>query len=88
MVIKPDELDALDPEATRTIDIEDFVDLDGHRPDLLRPPVLPRARQGRGEGRTGCCSNAMEASGKVAIGRVVIRAKERLVAIRPAGELL
>ena len=30
----------------------------------------------------------MEASGKVAIARVVIRSKEQLVAIRPAGELL
>ena len=50
VVITPDELDALDPERTRTIQIEDFVDLAGDRPDLLRPPVLPRARQGRGEG--------------------------------------
>src|ERR671931_2699931 len=28
VVITPEELDALDPEKTRTIDIEDFVDLD------------------------------------------------------------
>src|SRR3954469_7416046 len=28
VVIKPEELDALDPDKTRTIDIEDFVDLD------------------------------------------------------------
>jgi DNA end-binding protein Ku len=27
VLIDPDELDALDPKATRTIDIEDFVDL-------------------------------------------------------------
>src|ERR687893_975231 len=27
VIITPDELDALDPERTRTIDIEDFVDL-------------------------------------------------------------
>ena len=42
-----DELDALDPKKTRTIEIEDFVELVRHRPDLLRPPVLPRARRGR-----------------------------------------
>src|SRR5918998_6699089 len=28
VVVTPEELDALDPEKTRTIDIEDFVDLD------------------------------------------------------------
>ena len=28
----------------------------GHRPDLLRPPVLPRPRQGRRRRPTGCCS--------------------------------
>src|SRR5215210_7488269 len=28
VVLTPEELDALDPERTRTIDIEDFVDLD------------------------------------------------------------
>src|SRR5436309_7868883 len=28
VVITPDELEALDPQKTRTIDIEDFVDLD------------------------------------------------------------
>jgi DNA end-binding protein Ku len=28
VLIDPDELEALDPKATRTIDIEDFVDLD------------------------------------------------------------
>ena len=50
VLITQEELDALDPEQTRTIDIEDFVDIVGHRPGLLRPPVLPRAGQGRGEG--------------------------------------
>ena len=50
VVITPDELESLDPEKTRSIDIEDFVDLARHRPRLLRPPVLPRAGQGRVEG--------------------------------------
>ena len=50
VVITPEELEALDPKKTRTIDIEDFVDLERDRPDLLRPPVLPGARHGRGEG--------------------------------------
>ena len=36
----------------------------------------------------GLLLNAMEASDKVAIARVVIRSKEALVAIRPAGDIL
>ena len=47
VVITPDELESLDPEKTRTIDIEDFVDRVRDRPALLRPPLLPRARAGR-----------------------------------------
>jgi DNA end-binding protein Ku len=36
----------------------------------------------------GLLLNAMDASSKVAIARVVIRSKEQLVAIRPAGDML
>ena len=49
VVIKPEELEALEPKKTRTIDIEDFVELDADRPDLLRPPLLPGARHRRGQ---------------------------------------
>ena len=43
----PSELEALEPKKTKTIEIEDFVELDRDRPDLLRPPVLPGARRRR-----------------------------------------
>ena len=70
VMVAPEELESLDPEKTRTIDIEDFVDR-GDRPALLRPPVLPRARHGRGEGlpAAGRCDAATPS--KVAIARVV-----------------
>src|SRR3954449_7025610 len=38
VVIEPEELEALDPDATRTIDIEDFVDLDDIDPIYLDHP--------------------------------------------------
>ncbi len=50
VTITPEELESLEPQKTRTIDIEDFVDLDEHRPDLLRPPLLPGARHRGGQG--------------------------------------
>ncbi len=87
VVITPDELDALDPERTRTIDIEDFVDLEEIDPIYYDHPYYLVPDKGAAKAY-GLLLNAMEASGKVAIARVVIRSKEALVAIRPAGDLL
>ena len=47
VVIEPAELDTLQPKKTKTIEIEDFVELVADRPDLLRPPLLPGARARR-----------------------------------------
>ncbi len=83
VVITPDELDALDPEKTRTIDIEDFVDLVDIDPVYYDHPYYLIPDKGAAKAY-GLLLNAMEESGKVAIARVVIRTKENLVAIRPA----
>ena len=87
VVITPDELDALDPERTRTIQIEDFVDQVDIDPIYYDHPYYLVPDKGAAKAY-GLLLNAMEASGKVAIARVVIRSKEQLVAIRPADELL
>ena len=87
VVITPDELDALDPEKTRTIEIEDFVDLADIDPIYYDHPYYLVPAKGA-EKAYGLLLGAMEEAGKVAIARVVIRSKEQLVAIRPAGELL
>jgi DNA end-binding protein Ku len=87
VVITPDEMDALDPERTRTVDIEDFVDLADIDPIYYDHPYYLVPDKGAAKAY-GLLLNAMEASGKVAIARVVLRSKEQLVAIRPAGELL
>jgi DNA end-binding protein Ku len=87
VVINPDELDALDPEKTRTIDIEDFVDLDEIDPVYYDHPYYLVPDTGASKAY-GLLMNAMKESGKVAIARVVIRSKEQLVAIRPAGDVL
>jgi DNA end-binding protein Ku len=87
VVITPDELDAIEPERTRTIQIEDFVDLPEIDPIYYDHPYYLVPDKGAAKAY-GLLLNAMEASDKVAIARVVIRSKEALVAIRPAGELL
>ncbi len=76
------ELIALEPLFTRTIEIEDFVELEEIDPLYFDHPyhLVP----GMGGGRSyRLLHQAMADTGKVAIGRIVLRSKERLVAIRP-----
>jgi DNA end-binding protein Ku len=87
VVITPDELEALDPQKTRTIDIVDFVDLDQIDPIYFDHPYYLVPGTG-GERAYELLRKAMEDAGKVAIGKVVIRSKESLVAIRPSGPVL
>ncbi len=82
VIIEPDELDALDPEKSRTIDIEDFVDLAEIDPVYYDHPYYLVPDKGAAKAY-GLLLNAMQESGRVAIARVVLRSKEQLVAIRP-----
>jgi DNA end-binding protein Ku len=84
VVLTPDELDALDPERTRTIDIEDFVALAEIDPVYYDHPYWLVPDKGAAKAY-GLLLEAMRDAGKVAIARVVLRSKEQLVAIRPAG---
>ena len=87
VVVRPDELDALDPERTRTIDIEDFVELSQIDPVYYDHPYYLVPDKGAAK-PYGLLMEAMRRSGKVAIARVVLRSKEQLVAIRPAADVL
>jgi DNA end-binding protein Ku len=87
VVITPEELDSVSPEKTRAIDIEDFVDLEDIDPIFYDHPYYLVPDKGAGKAY-GLLLEAMRESGKVAIARVVLRSKEQLVAIRPAGDVL
>ncbi len=87
VVITPDELDSLDPEKTRTIEIEDFVEESEIDPLYYDHPYYLAPATGA-EKPYRLLLDAMAQAGRVAIARVVIRNKEQLVAIRPAGEAL
>jgi len=87
VVVEPQELDALQPEKTRAIEIEDFVELDQIDPIFYDHPYYLAPGPG-GAKPYRLLLEAMRETGKVAIARVVIRAKEQLVAIRPMGEVL
>jgi DNA end-binding protein Ku len=82
VTITPEELEALEPQKTRTIDIEDFVDLEQIDPIYYDHPYYLAPDTGAAKAYR-LLVDAMEDSGKVAVARVVLRSKEHLVAIRP-----
>ena len=80
VVLTDEELASVEPRKTRTIEIEAFVDLGGGRPDLLRPPLLPRPRR-RERGDAARLPAAGRGDGqeeRAALGRFVMRTKEYL----------
>jgi DNA end-binding protein Ku len=87
VIVTNEELEAFDPEATHTIDIEEFVDLDEIDPVYFEKPyyLLPDERAGK---PYRLLLEAMRESNKVALGRVVMRTKQYLAAIRPMGDVL
>jgi DNA end-binding protein Ku len=87
VVITPEELENLDPKKTRSIDIEDFVDLDEIDPLFYEHPYYLAPDTGAAKPYK-LLLEALKETNKVAIARVVIRSKEYLTAIRPAGEVL
>jgi DNA end-binding protein Ku len=87
VLISSEELETLDPKATRTIDIEEFVDLDDIDPiyydhSYYLAPAAGGAKAYR------LLLDAMREAGKVGIGRLVLRTKQQLCALRPGDEVL
>jgi DNA end-binding protein Ku len=87
VTIEPDELDALDPKATKTIDIEEFVDLAEIDP-IYYDHSYYLAPSAGGAKAYRLLLDSMRESGKVGIGRVVLRSKQQLCALRPTGDVL
>jgi DNA end-binding protein Ku len=87
VVVEPAELEALEPVKTKTIDIEDFVELSQIDPIFYDHPYYLAPGPG-GSKPYRLLLEAMHDKGRVAIARVVIRSKEQLVAVRPMGKVL
>lgn len=87
VLVTPEELEGLDPKATRTIDIEEFVEADQIDPIFYEHPyyLVPDDRSAK---PYALLVQAMAQSRKVAIARFVLRTKQYLCAIRPAGDAL
>jgi DNA end-binding protein Ku len=82
-----EEMEAIAPEKTRAIEVQDFVDLDQIDPIYFNSPYYLGPAEGA-EKAYSLLAEAMEKSGKVAIARFVFRNKEHLAALRPANGVL
>jgi DNA end-binding protein Ku len=82
VVIEPGELETLQPKKTKTIEIEDFVELSDIDPIYYDHPYYLAPGAGGGKPYR-LLVEAMRETDRVAIARVVIRSKEALVALRP-----
>src|SRR5947209_1311754 len=81
------ELEALEPERTRTIDIEQFVEVDAVDPLYFEASYY--AVPGRDHARSfGLLVQAMQRTKRMALGWIVLRRKRHLAALRPQGNLL
>jgi DNA end-binding protein Ku len=87
VVVDDEEIKALAPKSSRMIEIEDFVNLDDIDPVYFEQPyyLTPDATAVK---PYRLLVEAMTELRKVAIGRVVMRSKESLVAIRPLDGIL
>jgi DNA end-binding protein Ku len=85
--LEPDDLDRLDIELTRAIDILDFVQLDEIDPVYFRQAYYLLPQEG-GERPYRLLEQALEETGRVGIAKVVIRNKQHLACLRTFDDVL
>jgi DNA end-binding protein Ku len=88
VILTEEELESAEPKKSRQIEISDFVDIGDIDPVFFRSSYY-LAPEGDGADKAyALLRRAVEETGKVAIGTLVMRNKEYLVAIRPEGDAL
>jgi DNA end-binding protein Ku len=85
--LSKDEMEALAPEKSRAIEVQDFVDIEEIDPMYFDSPYYLGPADGA-EKAYSLLAAAMESSGKAAIARFVFRNKEHLAAVRASGGAL
>jgi DNA end-binding protein Ku len=83
VTVDPEELDALRPRSTRTLDVADFVELEAIDPIYYERTYWLGPDGEAAEGAYRLLLAAMEDQQRVGIGSVVMRRKQYLAAVRP-----
>jgi DNA end-binding protein Ku len=84
VIVEDDELEAIEPRKTRTIDIEQFVDLDDVDPIYFDHPyfLVPSSSDDGAARAYRLLADVMSDTDRAALGRFVMRAKEYLAIVR------
>ncbi|HEX3392248.1 MAG TPA: Ku protein [Solirubrobacteraceae bacterium] len=88
VLLSDEELAAAAPHKSQTIDVECFVRESEIDPVYYDRPYVLSPRDEAAARAYGLLGEAMAKSGRVALGRFVMHAKEHLVSIRPRGAVL
>jgi DNA end-binding protein Ku len=87
VTVSDDDLKAVRPEATQSVQIVEFVELDQINPMYFDTPYYLEPEK-KGRHAYALLRDALLDSGKVAIASVVIRSREHLAAVKPNGAAL
>ena len=85
VVVSNDELKAADQPERKAVELEDFVPREQIDP-IYYDKAYNLAPQKGAEEAYALLNAALEKTGRVGVGRVVLRTKEQVVAVRPAGK--
>jgi DNA end-binding protein Ku len=82
IVLKEEDFQRVDLEATQTVDIQDFVDLDDIDPMFFYKPYYLEPQKG-GDKAYALLRDSLEHSKKVGIAKVVIKTRQYLAGVKP-----
>jgi DNA end-binding protein Ku len=82
VVVEEKDFRRVDPEATQTVEIIEFVRLEEVDPLLFSKPYYMEVRKG-GEKAYALLRDSLADSGRIAIAKVVIKTRQHLAAIKP-----
>jgi len=82
VVLKDEDFERVDLEATQTVDIQDFVDVDEIDPMFFYKPYYLEPQKG-GDKAYALLRDALKDSKKVGIAKVVIKTRQYLAGVKP-----
>lgn len=88
VMLTPEELDSVEPERSRTIDLEDFVELDEIDPIHYAHTYYAAPADEAAVKAFVLLHTAMREANRAGIARFVMRGKEYLAAVRPGDDVL
>jgi DNA end-binding protein Ku len=87
VVLKDEDFQRVDLEATQTVDIQDFVEVDEIDPIFFYKPYYLEPQKG-GDKAYVLLRDALESSKKVGVAKVVIKTRQYLAGVKPEDDVL